>query len=80
MAIWSSSTGPNRVEELRIDAAQIDIKHETVLFYKDQNQEEVYIDIAAVVAFRFSPRAPQPGIKPAQAAAAPVRPVRGFER
>jgi hypothetical protein len=68
----------DKVEELKIDASQIDIKHETILFFKDQNQEEVYIDIAAVISIRFAARAPQPGIRPTQPA--PARPARGFER
>ena len=70
----------DKVEELRIDAAQLDVKHDTILFYKDQNQQEIYIDIAAVIAVRFAPRTAQPGARPAQPAATPTRPARGFER
>jgi len=68
----------DKIEELRIDASQIDIKHETVLYYKDQSQQEIYIDIASIISIRFAARAVQPGIRPAQPASA--RPARGFER
>jgi hypothetical protein len=70
----------DKVEELRVDAALIDVKHDTILYYTDQaQQQEIYIDIAAVIAVRFTPRTAPPAIRPA-AGAAPVRPARGFER
>jgi len=68
----------DRIEELKLDASQIDVKYESLLCYKDQNQEEVFIDIAAVITLRFTPRATQPGIRPT--ATAPARQASGFER
>jgi hypothetical protein len=70
----------DKVEELHVDASLIDVKHDSVLYYKDQSQQEIYIDIAAIVAFRFVPRIAQPGLRPAQGTPAPARPARGFER